>query len=187
MLPAQIIKGCWIIYILYWVVSAWKVKATAERQSLAGILSSRIPFVPGVILLLGPRLPHPLDLVVLGPADVTAPIGAALCVAGLFGAIWSRKTLADNWSALVTFKQGHELIKSGPYRFVRHPIYTSILMLLLGTAIAAGRLASLLAMVFFFAGFWIKLKQEEALLIGHFPDEYPAYQTRVKTLVPFVF
>jgi protein-S-isoprenylcysteine O-methyltransferase Ste14 len=87
----------------------------------------------------------------------------------------------------VIFKQGHELITTGPYRFVRHPIYTSILALLLGTAIAAGRLASLLAMLFFFAGFWIKLKQEETLMVGHFPEEYPAYQARVKALAPFVF
>jgi protein-S-isoprenylcysteine O-methyltransferase Ste14 len=78
-------------------------------------------------------------------------------------------------------------VERGPYRFVRHPIYTSHLLMGLGTAIASGLLVAFAGLVFFFIGFWIKLKQEEGLLLRHFPDEYPAYKARVKALVPFVF
>jgi hypothetical protein len=91
-----------------------------------------------------------------------------------------------NWSATVTFKQGHELVQAGPYRFVRHPIYTGILLMILSSAIVQGRLQSWLGFLIMCAGFWIKLKQEESLMLRHFPDEYPAYRARVKALVPFL-
>jgi protein-S-isoprenylcysteine O-methyltransferase Ste14 len=78
-------------------------------------------------------------------------------------------------------------VERGPYRFVRHPIYTSHLLMGLGTAIASGLLVAFAGLLLFIIGFWIKLKQEEGLLLRHFPDEYPAYKARVKALVPFVF
>jgi protein-S-isoprenylcysteine O-methyltransferase Ste14 len=101
-------------------------------------------------------------------------------------AIWSRRTLAGNWSSDVTFKQGHELIQNGPYRFTRHPIYTGILFMALGTAVAGGLLRCWLGFLLFFAALWIKLSQEEALLLRHFPETYPSYRTRVKALIPFI-
>jgi protein-S-isoprenylcysteine O-methyltransferase Ste14 len=70
---------------------------------------------------------------------------------------------------------------------VRHPIYTSHLLMGLGTAVASGLLLAFVGLLLFFIGFWIKLKQEESLLLSHFPDEYPAYKARVKALLPFVF
>jgi len=106
---------------------------------------------------------------------------------GLFAAIWSRKTLGSDWSRDVELKEGHQLVERGPYRFVRHPIYTSHLLMGLGTAIASGLLLAFAGLLSFFVGFWIKLKQEERLLLTHFPNEYPAYKARVKALVPFVF
>jgi len=112
--------------------------------------------------------------------------GDVVCVLGLFVTIWARRTLAGNWSSNVTFKQGHELIRRGPYRLVRHPIYTGILTMCLGTAIEIGRLRGWLALPLMAAAFWIKLKQEERLLLRHFPDDYPLYQKQVKSLIPFV-
>ena len=118
--------------------------------------------------------------------DTTQIIGAAICLAGLLVTIWARRTLAGNWSSDVTFKQGHELVKAGPYRFVRHPIYTGLLLMCLGSALDIGRLRGWLGLVLVFVGFWIKLKQEETLMLQHFPDDYPAYRKQVKALVPFV-
>ena len=86
----------------------------------------------------------------------------------------------------MAFKRGHELVEKGPYSVVRHPIYTGMLIMVLGTAIVAGALAQIVAIVFVFVGFWIKMKQEEALLVTHFPNEYPAYQKRTKRIIPFV-
>jgi protein-S-isoprenylcysteine O-methyltransferase Ste14 len=139
-----------------------------------------------VVLLVARRLPAPLDRVLIPRAIWTLAIGAATCVFGLVVTIWARRTLASNWSSVVEFKQGHELVKSGPYRFVRHPIYTGLLIMFLGTALEIGLLRCWLAVPLVIIGFWIKLRQEEALLLRHFPQEYPAYCKRVKALVPFV-
>jgi protein-S-isoprenylcysteine O-methyltransferase Ste14 len=100
--------------------------------------------------------------------------------------IWSRRTLGGNWSSEVAFKQGHELVKTGPYRYARHPIYTGLLLMCLGTAVAVGQFHSWLGLLILCVGFWIKLRQEESLLLQHFPTEYPVYRKQVKALVPFV-
>jgi len=138
-------------------------------------------------LLIGPWRPYPLNLRVVPHGPAVDIVGAALCLAGLVGAVWARRTLGDNWSAAVTLKHGHELIVRGPYNYVRHPIYTGILLMVLGTAIAIGRLHAWIGLLVCVVGFWVKLRQEEALMTRQFPDAYPPYRRRVKALVPFVF
>src|SRR5271165_6468925 len=109
------------------------------------------------------------------------------CVLGLLVAIWSRKVLGAEWSRDVELKQGHKLVERGPYRLMRHPIYTGHLLMGLGTAIASGSLVAFAGLASFVGGFWIKLNQEERLLLRGFPDEYPAYKERVKALIPYLF
>jgi protein-S-isoprenylcysteine O-methyltransferase Ste14 len=182
----QIILGCWIIFLLYWLISAMRAKATAERQSVWSALAHRIPLGFSYFLLADGRLPPPMNLSVTPHAAWARMLGDAVCALGLFVTLWARWTLAGNWSSDVTFKQGHELIRTGPYRFVRHPIYTGLLVMCLGTAIEIGRLRCWLAMLPMAVAFWIKLKQEERLMLQHFPEAYPAYQQKVKALVPFI-
>jgi len=181
-----IILGCWIAFLAYWIIKAPRQKATAEPQSLPSALAHRIPVGLGWFLMLYPKPPPPLNRMLLPHTDSVLAIGTAVCVFGLFVTIWARRTLAGNWSSDVTFKQGHELVRTGPYRFARHPIYTGLLIMALGTAVAAGQLRCWLGMVVVGIGFWIKLKQEERLMLRHFPNQYPAYQKRVKALVPFI-
>jgi len=183
---SKIIIGCWIIYLAYWVVSARGLKPVAERQSRRANFAYRCVLLVGGTLLWLPDRYHPLPLQLTPQTDALKFIGAAVCLMGLWVAIWARWTLAGNWSSDVTFKQGHELIQSGPYRFVRHPIYTGIEGLALGTAIAGGEFLRWLGFLILFAGFWIKLSQEETLMLRHFPDEYPGYKRRVRALIPFV-
>jgi protein-S-isoprenylcysteine O-methyltransferase Ste14 len=185
-ISGPIIIGCWIIFVAYWFISARRLKAIAENQSLLSALAHRIPVGFGWYLMVYWKLPPPMNRVLMPRTDLALVTGMAVCVLGLFVTIWARRTLAGNWSSDVTFKQGHELIKTGPYRFVRHPIYTGLLMMCLGSAIEVGALRSWLGLVVIGIGFWIKLKQEERLMLQHFPDEYPAYQKQVKALVPFV-
>jgi protein-S-isoprenylcysteine O-methyltransferase Ste14 len=180
-----ILIGCWLIFMGYWAVSAFGQKPTAEEKSFLFTLTYRGPLTLGGLLLWFPRFSHPLNLVLTPHTNLTQVFGAAVCVFGLLGAIWARRTLGSNWSSEVAFKQGHELVKTGPYRFVRHPIYTGLLLMCLGTAIVPGQLRSWLGLLILGMGLWIKLKQEEALLLRHFPDAYPAYQKQVKALVPF--
>jgi protein-S-isoprenylcysteine O-methyltransferase Ste14 len=181
-----IIVGCWIFFFGYWLVSALHGKKIVERQSIASALAHRIPVGIGWFLLLFRGLGTPLDNRVIPRTDLTLVAGTTVCVLGLLVTIWARRTLAGNWSSDVTFKQDHELVRAGPYRFVRHPIYTGLLVMALGTAIEIGRLRCWIGLAVVGVGFWIKLKQEERLLRRHFPDEYPVYERQVKALVPWV-
>jgi len=183
---SQIIVACWIMFFVYWLVSVQRVKAVAEKQSLLAALAHRIPVGFGWWMLAFPNWPPPMNFTVIPHADWMRLVGAAWCVYGLSFTLWARRTLAGNWSSDVTFKQGHELVKTGPYRFVRHPIYTGLLIMSLGTAIETGQAHCWLSIPVTAIGFWIKLTQEERLLLRHFPGDYPAYQKQVKALVPFV-
>ncbi len=185
-ISGSIIIGCWLIFLAYWFISAFGQKAMAEGQALASALAHRIPVGLGWFLLAYPKLPPPMNLVVIPHRDWMLAMGMMVCVFGLFVTIWARWTLAGNWSSDVTFKQNHELVRTGPYQFVRHPIYTGLLVMCLGTAIEVGQLRCGLSIVMVGIGFWIKLKQEERLMLRHFPNEYPAYRKQVKALVPFV-
>ena len=171
---------------MYWVISSLAVKRAEERQSILSALAHRIPIGLGGFLLAYQHWPPPLNRVWTTRADWALATGAAICLTGLFVTLWARWMLAGNWSSNVTFKQGHELVKSGPYRFVRHPICSGLLIMVVGTALEAGGLHCWLAVPAVVVGFWIKLRQEEALLLRHFPEAYPAYCRQVKALVPFV-
>jgi protein-S-isoprenylcysteine O-methyltransferase Ste14 len=181
-----IIAFCWIIFVAYWLISALKGKVIAEKQSLPAALAHRIPVGLSAWLLAYHRWPAPMNQSLIPHSDGVLAIGVLLCLFGLFVTLWARWTLAGNWSSDVTFKQDHELVRSGPYRFVRHPIYTGLLAMCLGTAVESGALRCWLALVLVSVGFWIKLSQEERLLLRHFPDAYPKYCKQVKALVPFV-
>ena len=176
----------WITFLVYWIAQARGVKPEAEKQSRWPSLAYRVPLVFCGILLWFPYQRFQLGLVLTPQTELTTAIGVAVCALGLCVTIWARRTLAGNWSNRITFKQGHELVQTGPYRFVRHPIYTGLLTMCLGTAMAIGRLHTWLGFLFMCAGFCIKLKQEEALMLRHFPNDYPSYRSRVKALVPFV-
>lgn len=170
---------------MYWLISSYAVKATVERKTFGSSLSYRIPTIIGAILLakLGNRTP--LNILLTPQTLLTAWLGAAVCVMGLGIAIWSRWTLAGNWSSDVRFKQGHELMQTGPYRFVRHPIYTGIILMCFASALQFGSLHSWLGALLIGIGLWIKLSQEEKIMLQHF-SEYAAYRKRVKALVPFI-
>ncbi len=183
---AKFVLGCWVGIIAVWIVAAFSVKRTRARQPLLHrVLYLALTVVTAVLLIKASAratlwnrslLPHTLGTGIA--ADV-------LVAAGLFIAIWARVTLGGNWSARVTLKENHELIQRGPYRMVRHPIYSGILGMVLGTAILAGRVSGLVALLLCCLGFWVKARQEEKLLTRHLPG-YAEYKSRTKALVPFI-
>ena len=182
----SIISACWIIFVLYWTVSAARAKVTAEHQSPASAMAHRIPVGLSFFLLIFRRLGPPMNQLIIPHTPLAFVSGGVICVLGLLICLWARRTLAGNWSSDVTFKQNHELVRTGPYRFVRHPIYTGLLAMCLGTAIDAGQLRCWIALIFMGIGFWIKLSQEERLMLRHFPEAYPLYKEQVKALVPWI-
>lgn len=132
------------------------------------------------------RLPPPLADRVLAPDPAASAPGVLLVALGLGFAVWARRWLGANWSARVTVKEGHSLVTSGPYRIVRHPIYSGGLLALLGTALAQGELRGFLALALAFVAFLIKSRFEEARMRAVFP-EYERYAKRTPALVPFLF
>jgi protein-S-isoprenylcysteine O-methyltransferase Ste14 len=186
-LALNIISICWILFAVIWLVAAFATKRTVYRESRWQRLRYTIPILLGGLLLAkGHRLSAPLNHRIIPHVDALAWTGAGLCVAGLIFCICARFTIGRNWSGVVTLKGGHELITSGPYALVRHPIYTGILTMFVGTVIVLGHVAGIIGLPFVFVSFWMKLGSEEKLMLKQFPNEYAAYQQRVKRLIPFV-
>ena len=185
-MPAGIlILACWVSLGLYWNLSARSIKSAAEQQNFAARLA-RMPVWLGFVLFVAAWV-HPFGPVAIRRRVLSDSVAVAICALGLVVAIWSRKVLGAEWSRDVELKQGHKLVERGPYRFMRHPIYTGHLLMGLGTAIASGLLVAFAGLALFVWGFWIKLNQEEHLLLRGFPDEFPPYKARVKALIPYVF
>jgi protein-S-isoprenylcysteine O-methyltransferase Ste14 len=179
------IVGCWILFVAFWAIAATRTKRTAQTLPLSSRFSYGLPTVVGAWLIFrGASAPGPLGDLILPHEAAIAAVGLAIALAGLALALWARTTLGGNWSGQVTFKEGHELIRHGPYAHVRHPIYSAILLMLVGTALSIGTLGALLGLPLIGAGIWLKLGQEEALMSEHFPADYAAYRSQVKALVP---
>jgi len=186
-LVLNIISGCWILFAVIWLLAAFATKKSVYQESRAQRLRYTIPIlVGGFLLAKGHRLSDPLNHRVIPHVDALAWIGVVLCVAGLAFCIWARFTLGRNWSGVVTLKGGHQLITSGPYALVRHPIYTGLLTMFVATVIVLGHVAGIIGMPFVFVSLWIKLRHEEKLMLTKFPNEYAAYQRRVKRIIPFI-
>jgi protein-S-isoprenylcysteine O-methyltransferase Ste14 len=185
--PGDIIRACWIIFSVIWLLSAVANKRSIYRESGAQRLRYLILLVMAFLLLTkGHRLPYPFNVRIISATETVQWMAGILCIAGLAFCVWARATLGRNWSGTITLKEGHELIERGPYRLVRHPIYTGLLAMFLATAIRSGHLGGIAAVILAFASFWIKLSEEEKLMLQQFPDQYGSYQQRVKRIIPFV-
>jgi protein-S-isoprenylcysteine O-methyltransferase Ste14 len=186
-LAINVINACWLVFVVVWMVAAASTKRSVYRESRAQRLRYWILLVIAYFLLIkGSRLPYSLGAQIIPHTKATAWTGAVLCIVGLAFTIWARATLGRNWSGAVTLKECHELIDRGPYRLVRHPIYTGLLTMFVATVIALGHAAGIIGALFVFVSFWIKLGDEEKLMLKQFPDQYAAYQQRVKRIIPFV-
>jgi protein-S-isoprenylcysteine O-methyltransferase Ste14 len=182
-----VIRVCWIIFIVVWLLGAVSTKRTIYRESSGERARYWLVLVIGYFLVIkSGNLPSPFDWLVVSRTNSSGWIGAFLCLSGLLFAIWARVILGRNWSGVITLKEEHELIERGPYRIVRHPIYTGILAMFAGTAIAMGYFGGFMGLFLVFVSFWLKLKREEDLMLKHFPDKYAAYQRRVKRIIPFL-
>src|SRR5580700_11173358 len=177
----------WIVFILYWQIKAADTKATQRLEPAASGVLRVLIFLIAIALLSIPRIPLPWLYVQLWPQGYWPFwLGAAVNVGGLLFAVWARVHLGRNWSRSVTIKQGHELITTGPYAVVRHPIYTGILTGLLGSAIALSQVRGLIAFVLFFVAFWIKLRMEEQWMRSQSGEAYATYAHQTAALVPYL-
>ncbi len=177
----------WIAFLIYWQIKATDTKATQRLEPAASRIFRVLTFLMAIVLLSIPRIPLPWLYVYLWPSGYWPFwLGAALTVAGLVFAVWAREHLGRNWSRSVTIKQGHELITTGPYGVVRHPIYTGILTGFLGMAIAISQVRGFIAFVLVFLALWTKLRREEQWMRSQFGETYAAYAHQTAALVPYL-
>ena len=182
-----VFPALWLAWIGYWWVSSRDVKPTARREPFSSRIRYIGPLVVAGLLLAVPALPVPFLRERFVP--FTSPIFAtatAITAAGLLFSVWARRHLGRNWSGTVTIKEDHELITTGPYAIVRHPIYTGLLLAFVGSAIAVGEWRGVAAAVLAFLSFLFKLRIEERWMKERFGDAYHAYCQHVPALVPFV-
>ena len=182
----NIITALWLAWALFWLLAALSNKTTQRRESPGSRLAHVLPLLAGAVLIAWRTLPWPWLALRLWPVSFsTYCIGVALLVAGLAFSVWARVHLGRNWSGSVTVKQGHELIRSGPYAWVRHPIYTGLLSALLGTVIVSGTVRAVIGFAIIAAALLRKLRIEEGFMRETFPGVYERYCAEVPALIPF--
>ena len=175
----------WLGWGLYWWAQSRNVKPVARTEPMYSRLSHIVPLSIAAILIGLPRMPLPaLGERLLPLAAWPFWLGAVLTAAGLLFTVWARVHIGTNWSGVVTVKENHEFIQSGPYGIVRHPIYTGLLVALVGSAIARGEWRGVIAVAIVLWAFSRKLQTEERYMRGQFGDAYRRYSDRVPALIP---
>jgi len=183
----NLISTLWLLWLAIWTLFAFRTKRVVRVENLASRLSHLVPLGIGAGLLSSGSFAGPLMATrIYPPTDRTFWFGAVLVALGLSFAIWARVHLAGNWSGTVTLKQGHDLIRSGPYRLTRHPIYTGILLAVLGSAIALAEWRGIVALALIALAFLRKIDIEEGFLTARFGEAYTRYRAEVPALIPRV-
>jgi protein-S-isoprenylcysteine O-methyltransferase Ste14 len=174
----------WVLFSVYWEIAARGAAAAKSSESRAS--RGFHVFLTNAALLLAIAPIHGLGRLL----PVSVPIMAAGLVVeamGLFVAIWARRHLGRNWSGEITIKVEHELIRSGPYRWLRHPIYTGLLAMYLGVALVTGEWLAIVGLAIVVFAYWRKIRLEEANLKVAFGAGYDAYRRETWALVPGLF
>ncbi|MGB2632335.1 MAG: isoprenylcysteine carboxylmethyltransferase family protein [Candidatus Acidiferrum sp.] len=177
----------WFVYTAYWWAMSKDVKESKRHEPGASRFARMVLILGALALLWLPRVPVAvLNNRFLPPGTWSFWAGAAVTAGGMLFSVWARRHLGKNWSQAVTLKEDHELITSGPYALVRHPIYTGLLFAIVGCALGRGEWRGVLAVALVFGALWQKLKLEEKWMRAQFGESYEAYSRRVAALVPHI-
>jgi protein-S-isoprenylcysteine O-methyltransferase Ste14 len=170
--------AAWVVFWIYWMISAARVKkGTRPRLAVFPRLVIIALVIGTNVVLKGHRLTvH---------SQILHVVGLILFMSGLGLAVWARVYLGRNWGMPMTQKDEPELVTSGPYSLVRHPIYSGILLAMLGTALAV-TFYWFTAVVVLGIYFIYSATVEEKIMAASFPSAYPSYRTKTKMLIPFV-
>jgi protein-S-isoprenylcysteine O-methyltransferase Ste14 len=184
--PESACNALWIVWALSWFLAAGWSSRTESRASIAQQLPYRLLTIAGFVLLFAfhtRRYRGPLRLWTLPNSAGWAMV--LLCLIGFGFAWWARLHLGQLWSAFVTRKSDHHIIDTGPYRIVRHPIYTGIILAAMALAVVKGTVLAIAGALLVMLGFWVKARLEEGFLRQQLGAEaYDSYRRRVPMLVP---
>jgi len=185
--PSETLELIWVAWLISWVAASFWSGRTQRRVGTLETWTYRAAMIAGGILLV------PWAAQLFGERQVWnvgydgAYVLAAVMLVGLAFVWWARLHLGRLWSSAITRKEGHRIVDDGPYGLVRHPIYTGLILALLATAAAEGRITALLGAALIIFGLWLKARTEERFLkVELDPDAYAAYCRRVPMLIPFL-
>lgn len=178
----------WLIFVIYWLISALGAKKSTRGKLFWKGAWVRVVLIVVVLILIHFGV---FGNISYQPAPTTTStillgiIGVFLCLAGFAFAVWARVYIGKNWGMPMTLQEGHELVTSGPYALVRHPIYTGFLLAMLGSVLVTGTVWFVILII---SGtyFIYSAKVEEKIMTKQFPNEYPAYMKKTKMLIPFI-
>jgi len=177
----------WIAWYAVWIVWALQSKKTKQRESIASRLSYTVILLPAVwLIVFAHRLGPWWHRRILPDSEWLGWAAVALTALGFAITFWARSTLGGNWSGNVTIKVEHELIRSGPYRWVRHPIYTGIILAAAGTTIAVDQTRGLVALTLLWLSFNIKRLKEEQFMRQTFGEQYVEYCEKTGAIFPLL-
>ena len=183
----SVVTLIWLALTVYYAITADSTKQSVRKEPGAARIFHTL--LMGAVF--GLLFSHDLRVGRLGVRLMTWEkadyVGLALVIVGAALAIWARRTLGPNWSAIVRVQEEHEVVHRGPYRLLRHPIYTGGLTAMLGTAIVEGEVGCFIAVVLACVTWWLKARMEEEFLAQHFGDDYRQYQQHTWQFIPFVF
>jgi protein-S-isoprenylcysteine O-methyltransferase Ste14 len=180
-----LIDGPWIVFAVYWTIGALKTRRTAKKESFAaryGVMALEV--VGFYFLLSGDAAVGVLGRRVVSRTFELRVAGVVLLWAGIALALWARWHLGQYWSGRITIKEGHKLIRTGPYARLRHPIYSGLVLAAAGTAIEIDQWRGVAAVCIIVFGFWIKGRREEALLTKEFGAEFDDHRRSTGFLLP---
>jgi protein-S-isoprenylcysteine O-methyltransferase Ste14 len=181
----RICSTLWTVWAFIWLLWALRSKQTQQSESLASLLSYAIPAWASMILIFFPRTFGSWGHAAVFPASTAVAVsGIAITALGFALTLWARYTLGTNWSGAVTIKVDHELIRTGPYRWVRHPIYTGLIVALTGTAITLNQWRGVPAIFLLWLAFTIKRLKEEQFMRQTFGEQYAAYSQTTGAIFP---
>ena len=175
----------WYVFAAFWLITALRTRRIRATEKSANRLATLAVMCAAFVLLFDDRVPAgPLDRRFLPDEKWIACAGIGLTCVGVAIAIWARSCLGEYWSARVALKEEHQLIRSGPYRYVRHPIYAGMLLGAIGTTLVLGEWRGVIAVVLILIAHSRKAAREEALLTAEFGEEYLAYRRSTRFLFP---
>jgi protein-S-isoprenylcysteine O-methyltransferase Ste14 len=185
LLHEYLFQAVWLGWAAYWFISSFSASAPKRVQDRSSRRLHRLELLLAYALLTFPELGVGwLGLRIMPRTEALYWSGAAMLVLGMGFAVWARVHLGEYWSGHVTLKPGHRLIRTGPYALARHPIYTGLLLALIGSAVAVDEYRGVLAVIIAAQAFVRKLRLEERWLTEEFGAEYDKYRMEVKALVP---
>jgi len=180
-----LIEGPWIVFVVYWAIGALKTKRTVHQEPFAWRFGIMLVEGFGFWLFLGQARNFPLlRRPVLPSSDALTATGVVLTWVGIAIALWARWHLGEYWSGRITLKEDHKLIRSGPYAYFRHPIYSGLDLAAIGSALAINQWHCVAGLALIIPGFCLKAWREERLLRAQFGEEFDEHRRRTGFVLP---